>query len=68
MPNPPSAPDDLSFYPDYFSSYTLFINYDRTTKVSKYLGCNKDGSMAVFTLKSPNYPIPQCLFIVNELD
>ena len=59
-----SYPDEATFAPDYYWSYTIFRNkfYDK-----KYLGCDGNGNMTLVDMASLDYPNPQALFILNKV-
>ena len=59
-----SYPDEATFAPDYYWSYTIFRNklYNQM-----YLGCDGNGNMTLVDMASLDYPNPQALFILNKV-
>ena len=57
-------PDEATFVPYLYWSYTIFQNkfYNQ-----KYLGCDGNGNMTLVNMVSLDYPNPQALFILNKV-
>ena len=56
--------NDESFEPDYFWSFTMFKHHNS----GLYMGCDNSGNAKLFEVKKVEYPDPQILFVLTEVD